>query len=97
MSYLPEDFIAKQLERLRHLGPFLFDQEADAPPMAGVQPERDALMLLIQRGLAELDYSGVDVRIRAKVDETPAHEPDLPYTVTPAVLALRARRAAIGR
>ena len=30
MTYLPEEFIAKQLERLKRLGPFLFDQEAEA-------------------------------------------------------------------
>ena len=64
---------------------------------SGQEPERDALMVLIQRGLAEFDYSGIDVKVRAVVPQEVEPASDLPYQVTPAILALRARRASIGR
>lgn len=98
---LPEGFIAGQLKRVREKGPLPWNDDFESPITGITRSERMAMRELIKRGELETDYAagvgaggGLVIRVPAPKVEVPKA---LPYEESPAVLAMRARRRALGR
>lgn len=105
MTWLPAGFTFNVLVRIRNTGPRPWSENYEHP-VTGITPsERDAMRALLKLELLETAYVGTGLKerlvIRAPI-EGPKPQPQektnaAGYAETPALLALRARRRALGR